>query len=437
MIKRAAILALSLLAGAALGTAYGEAPSSRDFDFTYTARIGELPVGAHRLDVWLPYPAGDGNQEVTVAGVSAPYAYEVAREPRFGNSILHLAAVDPGRRELAVEMKIHVRRRELVRRDFGPATAGKAAAAPPPMPPDLAAWLQPDRLVPLDDRIRALAATVTRGREENVEKARAIYDYVVDTMSYDKSGTGWGNGDIYWACDAKRGNCTDFHALFIGLSRAVGIPAKFEIGFPLPAARGQGEIAGYHCWAEFYLAGYGWVPVDTSEARKNPDKRNYFFGALDENRVQLTIGRDLLLSPRQAGPPLNYFVYPYVEVDGQPFAKVTRTILYHDRGERGAASEATLPRVSRRDIERQRHPVVAEGADEHEGKEDQGGAAAELCPLAELRLAAEETDEAAQDHQEVTCGADQDEHEDGPGQVAGAQQRPESTDSSGDETGRE
>jgi hypothetical protein len=110
--------------------------------------------------------------------------------------------------------------------------------------------MKPDRLVPLDDTIRKLALQVTEGKKTDLEKARAIYDYVEKTMAYDKSGTGWGNGDIYWACDAKRGNCTDFHALFIGLNRAVGIPAKFEIGFPIPGDRGQGEIGGYHCWAD-------------------------------------------------------------------------------------------------------------------------------------------------------------------------------------------
>jgi transglutaminase-like putative cysteine protease len=237
-------------------------------------------------------------------------------------------------------MKVRVRRREYVRRDFA-AAGGQAPAAVPAGAAAAAAatagWLRPDRLVPLDDRIRKLAAEVTRGRRGDLDKARAIYDYVVETMSYDKSGTGWGNGDIYWACDAKRGNCTDFHALFIGLARAVGIPAKFEIGLPLPEVRGQGEIGGYHCWAEFYLAGYGWVPVDASEARKQPEKRNYFFGALDENRVQFTVGRDLVLAPRQAGAPLNYFIYPYVEVDGQPFAKVTKTFRYEDGGERSTA----------------------------------------------------------------------------------------------------
>jgi transglutaminase-like putative cysteine protease len=339
MIRRWPVLAGWLAVGAALGTAAADAPRSREFELTYSARIGELPAGAHRVEVWLPYPVSDDSQEVTVDAVTAPASYEVVKEPRFGNSILHLALTEPRERELAVDMKVRVRRREYIRRDFAVAAGAKptaaTAAATSAATAAVSPWLRPDRLVPLDERIRTLAAEVTRGRQGELEKARAIYDYVVATMSYDKSGTGWGNGDIYWACDAKRGNCTDFHALFIGLARAVGIPAKFEIGLPLPESRGQGEIGGYHCWAEFYLAGYGWVPVDASEARKNPEKRGYFFGALDENRVQLSIGRDLVLAPRQAGAPLNYFIYPYVEVDGQPFAKVARKFRYEDRGEGG------------------------------------------------------------------------------------------------------
>jgi hypothetical protein len=111
----------------------------------------------------------------------------------------------------------------------------------------------------------------------------------------------------------------------------VGIPAKFEIGFPIPGDRGQGEIGGYHCWAEFYLAGYGWVPVDASEARKHPEKREYFFGAHDENRVQLSVGRDIILNPAQKGAALNYFVYPYVEVNGEPFQKVSKAFSFKDQ----------------------------------------------------------------------------------------------------------
>jgi hypothetical protein len=130
MIGRWPALAGWLAVGAALGTAAADAPRSRDFELTYTARIGELPAGAHRGEVWLPYPASDGSQEVTVAAMSTPAAYEVVKEPRFGNSILHLSVTDPRDRELAVEMKVRVRRREYIRRDFAGAAGQTPAAVP-------------------------------------------------------------------------------------------------------------------------------------------------------------------------------------------------------------------------------------------------------------------------------------------------------------------
>lgn len=307
-------------------------PAVRTFEITYRAVIDGLPEGAREVKVWLPYPTDDESQEVEVTDVSSPYPTRVEKEPEFGNSVLYVAVEEPAAEPVAIEMKARVRRTEKLRKDFD-----RAAGRDGEPPAEVAPWLEPDRLVPLDGRIRELAAEVTEGKETDLEKARAIYDYVVDTMSYDKSGEGWGHGDIYWACDMKRGNCTDFHALFTGLNRAVGIPAKFAIGFPIPPDRGAGEIGGYHCWAEFWLDGYGWVPVDTSEARKHPEKREYFFGAHDENRVEFSEGRDLVLAPKQAGEPLNFFVYPYVEVDGEPWEEVEQTFTYRDL-EGGAAA---------------------------------------------------------------------------------------------------
>jgi transglutaminase-like putative cysteine protease len=157
-----------------------------------------------------------------------------------------------------------------------------------------------------------------------VAKAKAAYDYLFTTMRYDKAGSGWGRGDAVWACDAKHGNCTDFHSPFIGMLRADGIPARFDIGFPLPDNKDQGDIPGYHCWAEFYATKIGWVPVDISEAWKAKEKQDYFFGTVDANRVQFSTGRDITLSPKQSGPALNYFVYPYVEVDGKPYDKLDK-----------------------------------------------------------------------------------------------------------------
>jgi hypothetical protein len=78
------------------------------------------------------------------------------------------------------------------------------------------------------------------------------------------------------------------------------------------------------------------VPVDASEAAKDPSRREYFFGAHDENRVEFSKGRDVILAPREKGDPLNYFIYPYAEIDGQPFAGTAYEILYRDTGSRPA-----------------------------------------------------------------------------------------------------
>jgi hypothetical protein len=100
----------------------------------------------------------------------------------------------------------------------------------------------------------------------------------------------------------------------------------------LPEKRGAGEIPGYHCWAWFRPDSKGWVPVDISEANKSKDPkvREYYFGNLTENRVLFSTGRDIDLVPKQDGPPLNFFVYPYVEVDGKPYEKVQGKFSFED-----------------------------------------------------------------------------------------------------------
>jgi transglutaminase-like putative cysteine protease len=196
--------------------------------------------------------------------------------------------------------------------------------------PQLALFTESSRLTVVNDDIRKLAADITQGKTGPLEQARAIYDYVQAHMAYDKTGEGWGRGDTAHACRVGKGNCTDFHALFISLALARGIPARFHVGFPLPANKTEGEIAGYHCWSEFHVEGRGWIPVDASEAWKNKAKLDYFFGKLDPNRVGFTVGRDLVLNPAQAGEPLNFFIYPYAELDGKPFAGLKREFRFRD-----------------------------------------------------------------------------------------------------------
>ena len=94
----------------------------------------------------------------------------------------------------------------------------------------------------------------------------------------------------------------------------------------------MGEIPGYHCWAWFKPEGHTWIPVDISEASKVPAMKEYYFGNLTENRIAFSNGRDLTLVPKQSGPALNFFIYPYVEVDGKPYAddKTKRRFEFED-----------------------------------------------------------------------------------------------------------
>ena len=302
-------------------------PPSRTFLFTYQVTLKNLPAGAHRVRLWIPRAVTDAQQTVTLKKVNGPVHLREMREPSFGNHTLYGEILHPQAGPFEFTVEYLVTRKEYTKGDYQ--SLLKASQGPEAAPRNLAAFLRPDRLVPIDGRIKELADENTRGRQGTVEKARALYDYVFQTVRYDKSGTGWGRGDALWVCDSKHGNCTDFHSLFISLARAEGIPARFEIGFPVPAVA-EGVIPGYHCWAEFFVNGVGWVPVDISEAWKDPTKHDYFFGALDANRVQFTLGRDSTLQPKQAGEPLNYFIYPYVEVDGKPFENIEKKFSYQE-----------------------------------------------------------------------------------------------------------
>jgi transglutaminase-like putative cysteine protease len=321
-----------LLATVALLTAAAPAtrplaPRSRTFDLTCRATVAVPAAGTKAVELWMPVPHSDKSQDIRDLKIEASAPYTVATD-QYGNQMLHLKPAALPAAPLVVTLTARVTRREHLNLR---ATDDHAPAETEARDPNLSRWLAPDRLVPLDFKIKAQAQEVVdkAGAKTDLQKARAIYEHVVSTVTYDKTGQGWGRGDIYYACDARRGNCTDFHAIVIGYCRALGIPARFSIGLPLPAERGKGEIKGYHCWAEFFTKETGWVPVDASEAAKDPSRRAYFFGAHDENRVEFTRGRDLLLMPRQAGAPLNYFVYPYAEVDGQP-VEVARTYTFAD-----------------------------------------------------------------------------------------------------------
>ena len=301
------------------------AQDSRHFTFHYGFTVKNVPAG-ERVRVWIPAARSDDFQEVKVISANGDLKLKKTRDSRFGNQMYYAESSKEKSPDLHFEVIYDVVRHE--RLTMG--VARPRLAEVQLKESDRKQYLQPDKLVPVTGLPADLALKVTAGDSTPLEKARAIYDYVFTTMRYDKTGTGWGHGDVLYACDAKKGNCTDFHSLFIAMARSQGIPARFEIGFPLPPDKHSAEIAGYHCWSDFFEPQHGWVPVDISEAWKHQEKRDYFFGAHDVNRVQFTMGRDLRLSPAQDGPPLNYFVYPYVEVAGKEYPNVSLAVSFAD-----------------------------------------------------------------------------------------------------------
>lgn len=297
--------------------AAGLEPAQRRVELTYAVRVNDLGAAPQRVEAWIPLPREHRDQSLERYALREGHPATVVEDPEFGNRFLRVdltaAARAANGSPLPVTLELTVTRR---------AYSAWLRDEPPHRPrAGLASALEPDRLVPIDGFIADEARRVVGDAHEPAVKARRLYEHIVDTLAYDKSGDGWGRGDAVYACDVRRGNCTDFHSLFMAEARSVGIPARFVIGVPLPAGEATGTIPGYHCWSEFWLDERGWVPVDASEADKHPRLRQFFFGGLDAHRVEFTIGRDLDL-PGAAAAELNYVIYPHVEVDGETHAAV-------------------------------------------------------------------------------------------------------------------
>jgi transglutaminase-like putative cysteine protease len=297
------------------------------FDYTFTVRITD---SGKPLDVWLPIAHSDPFQKVKIISVQSDLPLRQTSEAEYGNTIFYGHTERANKAEYHFSIKYDVVRREHVATASPRYVAGR---------PGLSQFLHPDRLVPVTGKPAEIAAEQVKPGMSDLQKARALYDYTFNNMRYDKTGSGWGHGDALWACDSHQGNCTDFHSLFISLARSQHIPARFEIGFAIPEGKAASEVAGYHCWAEFYTAEYGWFPVDISEAWQQ-QKKDYFFGAHDVNRVQFTVGRDLVLNPRQRGEPLNYFIYPYAELNGSEYPNIAIAFSFADV-EKGVSARAS------------------------------------------------------------------------------------------------
>ncbi|WP_456432778.1 transglutaminase-like domain-containing protein [Thermosulfuriphilus sp.] len=278
-----------------------------------------VPQGAKKARLWVPYPPTTEYQKIEAPEIFGNYSYQAVLTDSLGNLIIY-AEWDLSRRS-SPEMKIRYRvaRRELVRKDF-------PSGQEPWNPKHLASYLRLD--FPAEE-ITDLAAGITRGKKTVHQKAQAIYDWVVENMRRDPKVKGCGRGDVCRLLSRRAGKCADISSVFVALCRAAGVPAREVFGIRLGRGEDVEVTRWQHCWAEYFEPGYGWVPVDPADVLKailvrgkdlkDPEivrLREYFFGAIDPYRLRLTLGRGLDLNP-QVSTPLNYFMYPHLEIDGQ------------------------------------------------------------------------------------------------------------------------
>jgi transglutaminase-like putative cysteine protease len=303
--------------------------SERMTEITYSLTVNDIPGDAGGMTIWVPVPLDNERQRLESFEIFEDLAYRIVQEPEYGNWFLVSdigGAELSGRTEIATSVKFRVRR-------YAVSPLRQQCSAEMVPQHNLARYLAADRLIPVEGKIAEEARLAAGQVQGPLRQTRLLYVRIVSTLAYDKSGTGWGRGDAIYACDVRRGNCTDFHSLFIGQARAMGIPARFIMGLPLPEDESEGTIPGYHCWGEFYLPDKGWLPVDASEASKYPEKKELFFGGLDEHRVAFSVGRDIKL-PGSAAEPLNYVIYPHIEIDGRVHEGVVTDFYFKDHSNR-------------------------------------------------------------------------------------------------------
>jgi transglutaminase-like putative cysteine protease len=228
-------------------------------------------------------------------------------------------------------------------------------------------FLRPTRFLPTDGIVKATATEITSGAKTDIEKARAIYEWIVDNTFRNPKTRGCGVGDIRFMLESRDlgGKCADLNALYVGLARAAGIPAreaygiriaKSELGYKSLGASTENITKAQHCRAEVYLRGYGWVPVDPADVRKvaleePPGNRPLddemvkkararLFGSWEMNWMAYNFAHDVAL-PRSGGAPVAFLMYPQAETadgrrdcldpDGFQYEITSREIVSTDR----------------------------------------------------------------------------------------------------------
>ncbi len=284
------------------------------------------------ISLWLPLPVDTDYQKLISLNYEGNYSESrVFEEDLYHTPGLYTQWKEGERKILEVRIEVEIRERITERRKVVEEMG---------ISEEIEKFLIPTQHVPTDGIVKEFADKVTKGKTNAIEKAKRIYDWIIENTYREPRVKGCGLGDVKSILETGNlcGKCVDIGSLFVALLRASGIPSREVFGIRMdnskisPSLGRAGDITmAQHCKTEFFVTDYGWVPVDPADVRKVILEENltlrdplvqslkeYLFGNCEDNWVAFNWARDLTLIPPQKKLPLNYFMYPYCEVDGEP-----------------------------------------------------------------------------------------------------------------------
>jgi transglutaminase-like putative cysteine protease len=327
-----------LKAGFAAG-AVGLAPrlASVDVNFTPTPkgwRTFELTTSVEpnfANKAWIPLPtfkADDWQRPGNVTWTGNAKVTERISDPKYGAEMLRVEwSADQQNPVIEVTTQVQAQNRSL--------QPGQGSAA----------FLSDDQrkfnlsatdLLPVDGLVKETAEGIVRGRARDVDKARALYEWVVENTFRNPKTKGCGVGDVSWMIKTGNlnGKCADLNALYVAMARSVGVPARdvygirvvpSQFGYKSLGAGSEIVTKAQHCRAEVWLEGSGWTPVDPADVRKvvleEPPAnltlsdlkvlaaRKALFGAWEGNWLAFNVAHDVKL-PGSTEAPLPFLMYP-------------------------------------------------------------------------------------------------------------------------------
>ncbi|HYC57077.1 MAG TPA: transglutaminase domain-containing protein [Candidatus Binatia bacterium] len=306
--------------------------------FELTSRV-EVLRAAGQTRVWLPVPsvASEYQQPQGDTWSGNASSVRMLKDDRYDATIL-CAEFKDGETAPVIELVSRVRTRDRAAdwsTDSKPASSGAE---------DLAKWTAPTKLMPIDGIVARTSAEITAGKPTDLEKVQAIYDWTLANTHREPGVRGCGTGDIANMLETRNlgGKCADINALFVGLVRAAGVPARDVYGIRVaPSAFGYRSLGAssatvtrsQHCRAEVYLPGHGWVAMDpadvTKVAREETSEslkidhplvetvRPKLFGGWEGNWVAYNLAHDVALPEAKQLGTLGFFMYPQCETAGQ------------------------------------------------------------------------------------------------------------------------